>query len=280
MTSMEDSCVNLGVIQRGIEKLPPGVRLVCLPENSLFLNVDQKPLSKDRAFGFQSKEIKELQKIAEDKKLFIHLGGIPWLKDGEVFNEAILITEKGEVKQTYEKIHLFDVNLGGGIEVCESNSYGRGERLCIFNIDGWRIATCICYDLRFPEIFIHYVENEKVDAFVVPAAFTVKTGRMHWKTLLMARAIETQAYILAPAQVGNHRDLGQTKLRKTWGQSLVVSPWGKILKETLSYEQFLDFNSSEHEPIHVVMEASEIANYRKQIPVSSHRRFKMELMKK
>ncbi len=280
MTSVDNPQTNLQIIKKGIEKLSPDTRLLCLPENSLYLNLELTPLPKERAFGLHSPEIKELQNLAKSKKLFIHLGGIPWLINGQVFNEALLITNLGEVVETYEKIHLFDVLLGPEVRVCESNSYTKGNRLCVFTIDGWKFATCICYDLRFPEIFIHYMEQEQVDVFVVPAAFTVKTGEIHWKPLLQARAIETQSYILAPAQVGYHRDLSQKKLRKSWGQSLAINPWGKVLKETANYKKFLDSRSLEHEPISIEMKTTEMTNYRESVPISSHRHFKMELIKK
>ncbi len=280
MTSIDDSLTNLQVIRKGIEKLSPDVRLLCLPENSLYLNPGQNPIPKEEAFGLHSPEIKELQRLAQSQKLFIHMGGIPWSIDGQVFNEALLITDLGEVLETYEKIHLFDVQLGQDVQVCESDSYAKGKRLSVFTIDGWRFATCICYDLRFPEIFIHYMENEQVDVFLIPAAFTVRTGEIHWETLLKARAIETQSYVLAPAQVGNHRDINQTKLRKSWGQSLVINPWGKVLEETPNYKEFLDSHLSQYEPILIEMKAAEMTNYRKTIPISRHRHFKMELTQK
>lgn len=280
MTSIDDPQTNLQFIKNSIDHLAPGTRLLCLPENSLFLNLDKNPIPKECAFHKDSSEIKELQKIAKDENLFIHTGGIPWLIEGRVFNEALLITDQGELIELYEKIHLFDVNLGPGIEVCESNSYNQGGRLQTVTIDGWKIATCICYDVRFPEIFIHYMENESVDAFIVPAAFTTKTGEIHWKPLLNARAIETQAYVLAPAQAGYHRDLGREKLRKSWGQSLIFDPWGKVLQESASYKDILDSNLTEHLPINTVMNRVEIDNYRRSIPVRDHRYFKMELTKK
>lgn len=280
MTSIDDSQQNLNVILKALNNLESSVRLVCLPENSLYLNLDKNPIPKSEAFHPDSPEIVSLQAFAKEKKMNIHLGGIPWVIAGEVFNEALLICDKGEIHETYEKIHLFDVNLGPGIEISESKSYHSGHRLNIFEIDGWRFATCICYDLRFPEIFIHYMENENVDAFIVPAAFTTKTGELHWRSLLQARAIETQAYILAPAQVGYHRDQKREKLRKSWGESLVIGPWGKVLQESPTYKQILDSNLTEHDPINSVLERSSLDEYRRSIPVRDHRHFSVELVKK
>ncbi|MCB0378933.1 MAG: carbon-nitrogen hydrolase family protein [Bdellovibrionales bacterium] len=280
MTSINDVSVNLKTIENAMQKLPSSTRLFCLPENSLFLNLGTDPIPSEKAFTKDSPEIRHLRDLAEDKNIFLHMGGIAWEKDGKVYNEALLLTPDGEIVETYEKIHLFDVDLGPGIQVTESRSYRSGHRLNVFEVDGWRIATAICYDVRFPEIFVHYMETENVDLFLVPAAFTTKTGKIHWKPLLRARAIETQAYVVAPAQVGYHREPGSDKLRKTWGQSLVISPWGKILQETPSFSAFLDSDLTEHDPIHSVLEREEIESYRKSIPISQHRRFAMELKQK
>lgn len=280
MTSIDDPQTNLNVIKKAISKLDSKVRLLCLPENSLFLNLDKVPIHKNQAFHKQSPIIHELQQIARQRKMFLHLGGIPWVINDKVYNEALVINDQGEIVETYEKLHLFDVNLGPGLEISESKSYCHGQHFGGFRVDGWSFATAICYDIRFPEIFVHYMEKSPVDAFIVPAAFTVKTGEIHWKPLLHARAIESQTYVLAPAQVGYHRDLQKTKLRKSWGQSLVISPWGKILAETASYEKFLDSHLTEHEPITSLMERSELTSYRQAIPVADHRVYRMELFKK
>ncbi len=277
MTSIDDPVTNLQFIKKAIKKLDSDVRLFCLPENSLFLNLDKNPIPLKSAFNSCSKEIETLCQLAKENQLFIHLGGIPWLIDGKVFNEAVLITDEGEVIETYEKIHLFDVNLGPGIVVEESKSYSPGKRLATFEVDGWKFATCICYDLRFSELFLHYIEQNDVDAFLVPAAFTTKTGEIHWKPLLQARAIETQAYVVAPAQVGYHRDFKLEKLRKTWGQSLVIGPWGVVEKESPNYRDFLDSNLNEHEPITVVLDKQKLFDYRTSVPVRKHRHFKVEL---
>ncbi|MCJ8277736.1 MAG: hypothetical protein MJK18_12910 [Bdellovibrionales bacterium] len=279
MTSIDDCTHNLKVILNAIEKLPQETRLFCLPENSLYLNLDKSPIPREAAFNSDSPEIKTLQKKAKEKNIYIHLGGIPWMMNGEVFNEALLLTPEGEIKETYEKLHLFDVELGPGIEICESNSYRPGQRLNTFEVDGWKIATTICYDLRFPEIFLQYMQEEDVDLFLVPAAFTTKTGKIHWKPLLMARAIECQSFVLAPAQVGYHRDKSKEKLRKSWGQSLVIGPWGRVIEETDSFEDFLDSDLTEHPPINSLLRKSDMESYRKSIPIRQHRRYQWELKK-
>lgn len=279
MTSINDPQVNFKSITKAVHELQKKPQLFCLPENSLYLNLDKNPIPKSVAFHRNSPEILQLQELAVQEGLNIHLGGIPWLIENKVYNEALLIRKSGEVEETYEKIHLFDVNLGPGIEICESKSYNPGKRLSTFEIDGWKFATCICYDIRFPEIFIEYMKKD-VNVFLAPAAFTTKTGETHWKSLLMARAIESQAYVLAPAQVGYHRDGDKTQLRKSWGQSLAIDPWGRVSSETGSYKDFMDFHSREHMPIELEMDKGKIISYCQSIPVREHRAFKMELYKK
>lgn len=281
MTSTDDPKFNLQTIINALNKIPKTTRILCLPENSLFLNLDKTPIPKEKAFHKNSPEILKLSEEAQKRNVYIHMGGIAWLKeDGKVYNEALLLTPEGEIQETYEKLHLFDVQLGGSLDICESNSFNAGSRLNTFTIDGWKFATCICYDLRFPEIFLHYVINEGVDIFLVPAAFTTKTGKTHWKPLLTARAIETQSFVLAAAQVGYHRDLERTKLRKSWGQSLIIGPWGQIQQETSSFEDFLDSSLTEHDPINSVLRREDIESYKRSIPVAQHRKFHVELKKK
>lgn len=279
MTSIDDSITNLQFIKLAIKKMTSDTRLLCLPENSLYLNLGKDPIPKKAAFTKDSKEIETLRQLAKENELWIHLGGIPWLKNDEVYNEALLISDQGELIETYEKLHLFDVNLGPGFEVKESNSYKKGSRTSVFEIDGWKFATAICYDLRFPELFLHYMQTEDVDVFLVPSAFTTKTGEIHWKPLLMARAIECQSYVIAPAQVGTHRDLKLEKMRKTWGQSLAISPWGRVLSESGNYRDYLDSTLSEHEPIIVELDRQKLVDYRRSVPVREHRHFKMEFKK-
>ena len=280
MTSTDDCQKNLKTIEQGVSLLPADTDLLCLPENSLFINISKPAIDPGDAFTHNSLEIYALQELAKKKSLAIHLGGIPWLIDGKVFNEALLIRANGQLDQTYEKIHLFDVDLGPGIQVTESKSYNPGHRFGRFEINGWKLATCICYDLRFPELFLSYMQEDPVDAFIVPAAFTTKTGKLHWKALLQARAIECQAYVLAAAQVGWHRTENQQKLRKSWGQSLVIDPWGKILQESPSFAAFLDSDLTEHPPMNTVLEEKKIQEVRKSIPVKDHRRFFLEIKEK
>ena len=136
-----------------------------------------------------------------------------------------MIDPDGEIRARYDKIHLFDVELGGGESYRESALYDGGDSPVIVSLPDVSIGLSICYDLRFPHLYTA-LAKAGAQIILVPAAFTVPTGEAHWHTLLRARAIETGCWIVAAAQTGDH-DTG----RSTYGHSLVVSPWGEVVAE-------------------------------------------------
>ena len=142
-------------------------------------------------------------------------------------NRSFLVGPKGDVLYKYDKIHLYDVNLPNGDVYKESNTYKSGNKAIIAEIkkNKIKIGLTICYDLRFPNLYQDLAVNG-AEIIVVPSAFSNLTGPVHWHTLLKARAIETGAFIIAPAQTGCH-ECGRT----SYGHSLIVSPWGEILKD-------------------------------------------------
>ena len=142
--------------------------------------------------------------------------------DGQLANRSVLITASGEVAATYDKIHMFDVDLPNGERYRESAAYTPGEAAVVAPSVAGRVGFSVCYDLRFPALY-RALAVAGAQLIVVPAAFTRPTGEAHWECLLRARAIETGAYVLAPAQGGVHADG-----RGTWGHSLVVAPWGEV----------------------------------------------------
>jgi predicted amidohydrolase len=145
--------------------------------------------------------------------------------DGLFANRALLIDAQGEITASYDKIHMFDVDLPTGERHRESNLYTPGERAVAAQAPWGGIGLTICYDLRFPALY-QALAQTGVNVITVPAAFTRPTGEAHWHTLLRARAIETGAFILAPAQGGFHEDG-----RGTYGHSLAVTPWGEVIGE-------------------------------------------------
>ncbi len=190
----------------------------------------------------------------------------------EVFNGSILVEPSGVIRVVYRKIHLFDVDVAGRV-VRESDSFCAGSEPAILDIKGWRVGMTICYDLRFAEMFVNY-HKQNVDLILVPSAFLVPTGRSHWQVLLRARAIETQSFVAAPAQVGVHRSQLQPDLpeRQTWGESLIVNPWGEILAASSSFDEPLSSIPSPLKPLLLELDRAQIQKTRSQIPMLSHRR--------
>ena len=143
--------------------------------------------------------------------------------DDRAANRSLLIDAGGGIVGRYDKLHVFDVDLANGERYRESAGVRPGDHAAVADTPWGRLGMAVCYDIRFPHLF-RQLAKAGAQMISVPAAFTVPTGEAHWETLLRARAIETGAFVLAPAQGGTHEDG-----RKTWGRSTVVGPWGEIL---------------------------------------------------
>lgn len=158
--------------------------------------------------------------------IWVHVGSLGLRderSDGRWVNRSFVIDDRGEIRVRYDKIHLFDVDLPSGESWRESSVYGPGEAVVAVDTPWARIGLSICYDLRFPDLY-RALSDAGANVLLVPAAFTVPTGEAHWHLLLRARAVEASAFVIAPAQAGQHAD-GRT----TYGHSLVIDPWGKVL---------------------------------------------------
>ncbi|MDD2705032.1 MAG: carbon-nitrogen hydrolase family protein [Acidocella sp.] len=168
-----------------------------------------------------------LRGMAMAHNLHIHGGSIGELAGDKLFNTSLVFSPAGNELARYRKIHLFDITTPDGQGYRESAIYGAGDKVVTCDIAGTRIGLAICYDLRFPELFLA-LRRQHVDLIVLPAAFTLQTGKDHWEVLLRARAIETQTWIAAPACTGAHKEAnGET--RYTYGHSLIVDPWGHVV---------------------------------------------------
>lgn len=166
------------------------------------------------------------RRLAEELGLFLHIGSTAILReDGKVANRALLFSPTGETLATYDKIHMFDVDLDHGESWRESAAYEPGTCAVTARINDATLGFAICYDLRFPQLF-RAEALAGAQVLTVPAAFTRQTGEAHWHVLLRARAIENGAFVVAAAQGGQHEDG-----RETFGHSLIVDPWGRVLAE-------------------------------------------------
>lgn len=223
MTSSNDTQKNQEWILHQLEAMPNDIRLVFFPENALNISIaeDEKPV----AFDFEDEFFKQLQKRCLVGGYQIHFCS-PIQKSDGVYNSSFWVTSEGVV-DVYDKNHLFRVKLPQQ-DIDEARQFKAGETSVIHEYKDWKIGSSICYDLRFSYHYLNYALQD-VDMITVPAAFTVRTGRDHWETLLRARAIESQCFIVAAAQTGTHVCARTGAQRKSHGHSLVIDAWGNIL---------------------------------------------------
>ncbi len=203
-----------------------GADYVQTPEVSNLIQKNRKALFELLAPEEEDVSLKAYRDLARDLKIHLHVGSLALRATPErAVNRSFLIAPDGDILASYDKIHMFDIELEGGESYRESANYQPGETAVISDLPWGRIGLTICYDVRFPALYRALAEAGAY--FIsVPSAFTVRTGEAHWHTLLRARAIENGCFILASAQAGKHESG-----RETYGHSLIVDPWGVILAE-------------------------------------------------
>lgn len=177
--------------------------------------------------------------------------------DDRAANRSLLIDATGAITARYDKLHVFDVDLPNGETYRESSTIRPGDAAAVAETPWGRLGLSVCYDVRFPHLYRHLAKAGAM-MIAVPAAFTVPTGEAHWETLLRARAIETGAFVLAPAQGGTHEDG-----RKTWGRSTVVAPWGEVIGK---------IDHDEPDVLHATLDLSAVARARSAVPALTHDR--------
>ena len=226
MNSGDDKDVNIREALDGIDRAAAtGARLVALPEVWTYLGDPSG--NRDAAEPIPGPLTDRLAERARRHGIYLHAGSIFEREEGEprLFNTSLVFDPHGEIVARYRKIHLFDVDLDADTAYRESDTIAPGDEIVTFALDGLTVGLSICYDLRFPELF-RILALSGADVIVVPAAFTMATGKDHWEVLLRARAIENTLHILAPAQTGQHPP-------GLWchGRSMVVDPWGVVLAQ-------------------------------------------------
>jgi predicted amidohydrolase len=216
---------------RNMEALTPlvaeaaskGARFIATPEMTTFLDRDDKRRFASAAKDETDPAIAAAAELARRHGVWLLLGSAAFAsKDGKVFNRALVFSPKGEVTARYDKIHLFDVDLGTE-QHRESDSVEWGDQAVVADIGDAKLGLTICYDVRFAPLY-RRLAQAGAEILAVPAAFTRPTGEAHWEVLLRARAIETGSFVIAPAQGGKHEDG-----RSTWGHSVIIDPWGAVL---------------------------------------------------
>lgn len=229
MTSVSDVNTNLIEAEKLIENaIAKKSNCVVLPENFALISPDASDIIKNRE-SFGSGPIQDfLSRTAKKYKIWIIGGTIPLTdtaNQNKAYSACLVYNDQGEVIARYNKIHLFDVLIRGCEEHHESYTISPGHEIIVVNTPFGKLGLAICYDVRFPELF-RAMQVAGAEIIILPAAFTVPTGSAHWDALIRARAIENQVYIFAAAQCGTHNPY-----RNTYGHSMIVDPWGKIIAE-------------------------------------------------
>lgn len=220
-----DPAANAAGLAASVDRLAAdGAELVFTPEMSGLLDRDSRRLAATAMTEADEPTLAALRNVAERRTIAVSIGSLA-IRDGDgpLVNRGFLIGPDGAIAARYDKLHLFDVDLPSGERYRESASFRAGSAVRLAAFDWGRLGLAICYDLRFPALHAA-LAAAGADIIAQPAAFTVPTGEAHWHVLLRARAIETGCFIVAAAQTGHHADG-----RATWGHSLVVDPWGRVL---------------------------------------------------
>jgi len=260
MTSTRDVPANLAEAGRLVaEAAELGAKLVVLPENFSFLGAtDADRVAAIEPFGDGPAQ-RFLTETAARHGIWLVGGTIPIRDRGErASSRSLLVAPDGRTAAHYDKIHLFDVDVPGGAteRYSESATTLAGGRVVTAPTAVGRIGMTVCYDIRFPALF-HRLSVLGTDVLVVPAAFTVPTGQVHWLPLLQARAIESLVYVVAAGQWGEHAGG-----RKTYGHSIVIGPWGEIVGEL----------SAGVGVVCVELDMARLAVLRQRFPTVQHRR--------
>ncbi len=206
-----------------------GCLYVQTPEQTATMEMNRKALLSRISRQEQDEGLRRLQSLARELGVWLHIGSMAFTSerdDQKAANRALVINPDGDIVCQYDKIHMFDVDLDNGESYRESASFAAGDQAVVVELPWGKLGLSICYDLRFPGLY-RAMCHQGATILTVPSAFTAKTGAAHWHILLRARAIENGAFVLAAAQGGLHENG-----RQTYGHSIIIDPWGRVLAET------------------------------------------------
>ncbi|MEO7795740.1 MAG: carbon-nitrogen hydrolase family protein [Thermoanaerobaculia bacterium] len=259
MRSTADGAANLRQAEELIRAAAAeGATFIATPENTNYLGPHAEKVR--LAETLDGPTCRLFAALAKELKLHLLLGSFNEKSSvkGRCFNSSVLFEPSGGRLAVYRKIHLFDVDVPDGVSFRESATVEPGSQVVTAEVEFGTVGLSICYDLRFGELYRALIA-QGATLLTIPSAFTATTGKAHWEILVRARAIESQAFVLAPGQVGEHGDSG---LRESHGHSLIVDPWGRILADV-----------SEGVGIALAeIDLSEIPRVRNAIPIAAHRR--------
>ncbi|MCS6876906.1 MAG: carbon-nitrogen hydrolase family protein [Geminicoccaceae bacterium] len=263
MNAGEDKAANLAAAERLVKAAVREDRpdLVVLPEVWTCMGGGETTKrAAAEVLGEEGEAWRLLRDLARGHRIWLHGGSLlerdP--REEKLFNTTVVFDRDGREVARYRKIHLFDITAPDGREYRESATFGRGREIVVYEAEGLKVGCSICYDVRFGELY-RRLADRGAELLVVPAAFTLHTGKDHWEVLLRARAIETQCYLAAAAQWGPHR--AGNEERWSYGHSLVVDPWGLVVARASEGEGFATAR----------IDRARIAQVRSRIPVHAHR---------
>ena len=262
MRSGLDPQANLNAVLAAIDQAKrAGADYVQTPEMTNVLESKRDRLLANIVTDDNDPTLATLREVARKLSIYIHVGSLAIKASHEkAVNRSFLIDRKGNVVACYDKIHMFDVDLAGGESYRESNTYRAGELGVVADLPWGRLGLTVCYDLRFPALYRALAEAG-ASFLAIPSAFTRQTGEAHWHVLLRARAIENGCFVFAAAQGGKHESG-----RETFGHSLIIDPWGRILAE----------GGTEPGVVLAEIDPAEVAAARAKIPSLNHgRRFEL-----
>ncbi|MGB6311143.1 MAG: carbon-nitrogen hydrolase family protein [Pseudolabrys sp.] len=238
-----------------------GVDYVLTPEMTNILAAKREQLFAVIAEEESDNALATLRELARQFGLYIHIGSLAIrISHDRAANRSFLVDPKGDIAARYDKIHMFDVDLAGGESYRESRNYRPGDSAVLADLPWGRLGLTICYDLRFPALYRALAEAGAT-MLSIPSAFTKQTGDAHWHVLLRARAIENGCFVFAAAQGGKHENG-----RDTYGHSLIVDPWGRIIAE----------GGTEPGVVMARIDPAEVTKARARIPSLQHgRRFEI-----
>ncbi|MGW8182400.1 MAG: carbon-nitrogen hydrolase family protein [Burkholderiales bacterium] len=227
MNSGNEFAANLSVFSAmAREAAAAGAKFILSPEYFLMMDGTGRVM-REAALDEQGEPaVSALTALARELSVWLLAGSVT-LKagDGRMFNRSLLISSAGRVVATYDKIHMFDVTLPDGKVIRESSAYRPGEKAVLTEMPWGKLGMTVCYDLRFPGLF-RALAQAGAEIITVPSSFQRQTGKAHWHTLVRARAIENECFLIAPAMCGDHPGN-----RQSFGHTLVIDPWGEVLAE-------------------------------------------------
>ena len=238
-----------------------GAGLICLPEAATFLAASRDALRAEAEWEDDSRSLSALIEVAAARAVDLLVGSIFVRRrsDSRIVNRAVLIGADGGIRAGYDKIHMFDADVGDGRRYRESDHFAAGDKMVLSESGGVSLGLTICYDVRFPHLY-RALGRAGARVITVPAAFTFASGSAHWHVLLRARAIETGSFIVAPAQCGTHADG-----RRTYGHAMIISPWGEILAEAPTDDENAAAGGNDA-VIHAELDMTSVSRARDAIP--------------